>query len=315
MPLDHYIPQVHLRKFCSPVLDDRLYAIRKSNLKSFTPNPKAVCAIHDGSTNAYLRQDRAIEEFLKTIEPKYNSALEKLIDKRIDDECIYTIAGFVASVASCSPAGVRLRSGSLKNKLEIEATMLDSQGMFPPPPAVLAGKTFTELLNSGRIKIVIDKKFPQAMGIASILQLAATFGNFTWEILQNDSADSPFFTSDFPVAVEKSDDPDILNRIVPLAPNLALRIKPDRRLHGERLDFSFANFKYRMRKVTRNDITKLNCLIVRCAEDVVFFRDDHPWIVRFIAKNRRYRVELHSQKIKTPTGTLLVSTQRVVRVA
>jgi uncharacterized protein DUF4238 len=203
MPLDHYIPQVYLRKFCAPVLDNRLYAIRKSNLKCFTPNPKAVCAIHDGSTNAYLRQDRAIEEFLKTIEPKYNSALEKLIEKRIDDECIYTIAGFVASVATCAPAAVRLQSGPLKNMLEIEATMLDAQGAFPSPPALLAGKTFTELLNSGDIKIVIDKKFPQAVGIASILKLAATYGNFTWEILHNDFADSPFFTSDFPVAIEK----------------------------------------------------------------------------------------------------------------
>jgi hypothetical protein len=53
-----------------------------------------------------------------------------------------------------------------------------------------------------------------------------------------------------------------------------------------------------MRKVSRNDVIKLNCLIVRCAEDVVFFRDDHPWIGRFIAKNRHYRVESHSQKIK-----------------
>ena len=38
MPLDHYIPQVHLKKFYSPVLGERMYAIRKSDLKCFTPN-------------------------------------------------------------------------------------------------------------------------------------------------------------------------------------------------------------------------------------------------------------------------------------
>lgn len=46
----------------------------------------------DGSTNAYLREDRAIEDFLKTIEPNYNAALDKLIagDGEIDNTCIYT---------------------------------------------------------------------------------------------------------------------------------------------------------------------------------------------------------------------------------
>ena len=70
MPLDHYISQVHLKKFYSPVLGDRMYAIRKSDLKSFTSRSKDVCRTNDGSRNAYFDEDRAIEEFLKTIEPK-----------------------------------------------------------------------------------------------------------------------------------------------------------------------------------------------------------------------------------------------------
>jgi hypothetical protein len=55
MPLDHYISQVHLKNFYSPVLGERLYAMRKSYLKSLTPDSKSVCRISDGSTNAYLR--------------------------------------------------------------------------------------------------------------------------------------------------------------------------------------------------------------------------------------------------------------------
>jgi hypothetical protein len=51
---------------------------------------------------------------------------------------------------------------------------------------------------------------------------------------------------------------------------------------------------------------------VRCAEDTVFYRDDHPWIQPFIAKNRYYRIEPHTQELKTPAGKLLVSTQKVV---
>ena len=70
MPLDHYIPQVHLKKFYSPALGNRMYAIRKTDLKAFTPDSQSVCRIMDGSTNAYLKDNRAIEEFLKTIEPQ-----------------------------------------------------------------------------------------------------------------------------------------------------------------------------------------------------------------------------------------------------
>ena len=63
MPLDHYVSQVHLKKFYAPALGNRMYAIRKSDLKVFTPRSEDVCRIMDGSTNAYLREDRAIEGF------------------------------------------------------------------------------------------------------------------------------------------------------------------------------------------------------------------------------------------------------------
>jgi hypothetical protein len=312
MPLDHYVSQVHLRKFYSPALGNRMYAIRKSDLKAFTPNSQAVCRIMDGSTNAYLREDRALEDFLKTVEPNYNAALDKLVTGEIDTTCIYTIAGFVASVISCSPAGMRIGSGPLKSTVETTAAMMEAKGVLPPPPPQLSDTTLTELLRDGAVNIKIDPKYPQAIGISSVLALTARFGNFKWEILHNDLDDSPFFTSDFPVAIEKTDDPRIVNRIVPLAPNLALRIRPDLTLDRGRADFSFANFGYRSRKVGRKELVQLNSLLVRCAEDSVFYRDDRPWVRPFVTKNRHYRIEPHTHKLTTPTGTLLVSTLRVV---
>lgn len=312
MPLDHYIPQVHLRKFYSPALGNRVYAIRKSDLKVFTPRSEDVCRILDGSTNAYLLKDRAIEDFLKTIEPKYNAALDKLIAGEIDNTCIYTIAGFVAFVLSCSPAGMRIGSEPLKSTVETTAALMEAQGLSPPPPPQLGDTTFTKLLSDGAVKVTIDPKYPQALGISSILERTARVGNFKWEILHNDFDDSPFFTSDFPAAIEKTDDPRILHRIVPLAPNLALRIKPDLTLDKDRLNFSFKNFGYRSRKVGHKEIVKLNCLIVRCAEDSVFYRDDHSWVRPFVTKNRPYHVEAHTNRLTTPTGILQFVTQRVV---
>ena len=242
MPLDHYVSQVHLRRFYSPVLGNRMYAIRKTDLKTFTPSAEVVCTIRDGNTNAYLRENRAVEDFLTTIEPNYNASLEKLVSRSIDHECIYTIAGFVAYVVTCSPAGMRIQSEPLRSAVEAGAALMDARGALPRAPAQLGGASLTDLLRDGTVKTTIDPKYPQAIGVESILRNTARFGNFKWEILHNDSDDSPFFTSDFPVAIEKTERPGVLNRIVPLAPNLALRIRPDVMLDLDCVDFSLENF-------------------------------------------------------------------------
>jgi hypothetical protein len=317
MPLDHYIPQVHLKKFYSPALGNRMYATRKSDLKSFTQNSKNVCRINDGSTNAYLQEDRQIEEFLKTIEPEYNKALAKLIGDKIDEQCIYTIAGFVAYVVSCSPAGMRIQSGPLKSSVETVAAMMEARGLIPPPPKDLKelglrGESLVELLGTGEAKVEVDPKFPQAIGISSIRRSLAIFGNFTWEILLNDFIDSPFFTSDFPAAVEETTDPRIINRIVPLAPDLAIRIRPDPTIDKDLADFAFANFRCRKRSVSHKEVEEINRLIVRCAENTVFYRDDSAWVHGFIAKNRHYRVEPSISKQPTRNGSLLISRLKIV---
>ena len=312
MPLDHYISQVHLKKFYSPALGNRMYAIRKADLKDFRPRSEDVCRIMDGSTNAYLREDRAIEAFLKTIEPNYKGSLDKMIAGTIDKECIYTIAGFVAFVICCSPAGMRIHSNPLKSSVEVTATMMDAQGSIPPAPAALGGRRLSELLRDGTIEVAIDPKYPQAIGINSILKITAIFGNFKWEILHNDFDDTPFFTSDFPVAIEKTSNPRVLNRVVPLAPNLGLRIMPDLSHDRDQPDFSFANFSSCSLRLRHNEVEKLNNLIVRCADETVFYRDDLPWVRPFLAKNRHYRIEPQTRTLRTPTGTLMIFTQAVV---
>lgn len=290
-----------------------MHAMRKSDLKTFTPNARVVCRINDGSTNAYLQNNRVIEELLKTIEPRYDAALDMLFTRKISAECIYTIAGFIAYVFTCSPGGMRICSEPLKKEVEIQASILDAHNALPPPPPVLAGTSLIELLQRGDVEIVIDPKFPQAIGISGMLELTARFGNCKWEILQNKFDDSPFFTSDFPVAIEVTDDPRTLNRIIPLAPNLALRIIPDRMFDTRRADFTFANFTSHSRKVNRQEVMKINRLIVRCAEETVFYRDDHPWVQPFIAKNRYYRIEASTREITTPSGKLAFSAQTVVQ--
>src|SRR5271166_4414355 len=67
---------------------------------------------------------------------------------------------------------------------------------------------------------------------SNILHHTSVFGNSPWDILHNGEADNPFFTSDYPAAIQVVDLNTPINRIVPLAPDLAIRIKPDIRLSG-----------------------------------------------------------------------------------
>jgi hypothetical protein len=314
MPLDHFVSQVHLKKFYSPNLDGLMYAIRKSDLKLFTPDAKSVCRIEDGSTNSYLREDRIVEEFLKRIEPRYNAALEKLLADKIDTDCIFVIAGFVAYVYSCSPAGMRLNSEPLKALNEETARILESKGLLPPRPPVLGGKSLTDLLRSGDTQISIDPKYPQAIGIASILLLTITFGNFEWDVLLNPFDKSPFFTSDFPIAIERTPDARILNKIVPLAPHLAIRIRPNLAYDRKHADYNFSEFRRVIRKLSRSEVMKINRLIVRCAETTVFFRDNYEWVSSFVNKNANYRIEMKIVKIPHEKGNLLLSTQEIRKV-
>lgn len=311
VPLDHFVSQVHLKNFTSPKLGTLMYAIRKWDLKAFTPNAQSVCRIEDGSTNAYLREERTIEEFLKGVEPKYDAALAKLAANEVDAECVYVISGFVAYVLACSPAGMRIQSEPLRGMVEESSRVLDAKGTFPPPPPALGGASLSELLGSGKVRVEIDPKYPQAVGVASILDQTLTFGNFQWDILINPFDDSSFFTSDFPVAIEKTADPRILNRIAPLAPHLAIRIRPDLAFDRERADFSFSGFRRSVRMLNRQEVMSMNRLIVRCAETTVFFRDNHTWVPHFVKKNAGFRIEARTQRIPHGSGTLLWVTQDV----
>ena len=314
MPLDHFVSQVHLKNFYSPQLENRMHAIRKSDMKAFTPDAYSVCRIPDGSTNRYLAEERVIEEFLKGIEPKYNKVLTKISDDHIDAECIYVVAGFVAYVLACSPAGMRIQSHPLKEALHETGRLLDANGEISAPPQVLGGASLTELLDSGKVRAEIDPKYPQAVGISSILQLTNAFGNFLWEILINEYEDSPFFTSDFPVSIERTSDIRIINRIVPLSPTLAVRLHPNIWLDTSKQDFSFSGFGRRIRYPSRKEIAKINALLVRGAETTVFFRDYREWVPRFVQRNAPFRIEPRTLRIPHNGGTLLWSTIDICRL-
>ena len=310
MALDHYVSQVHLKNFYAAELGERMYGTHKKNLKTFPCDALSQCRIEDGSTNPYLQEPRVIEDFLKDVEPRYNKAVQALRDDQIDQNVIYTIAGFAAYVDTCSPAAMRLASGPLRSTVETTAAVLEAKGLIPPAPNAFGGKTLTELLESGGIVVNIDPKYPQSLGIQTIEKRLSLWGNSRWDILLNTHSESPFFTSDYPVVIERSRDPRVLDRVIPLAPDLALRIYPDyevRRSH----DLGFSKLRYRRVQASRQDVMRLNAGIVQCAESTIYSSHNRPWVNSFIGRHRSFRVEPHTLKLPQGTGQHLFMTRMI----
>lgn len=146
MALDHYVSQVYLKNFYSNDLRSLMHAIKKSDLKYFTPDSDSVCRIEKGNSNPFLAEERIIEEFLKTVEPYYNRAVDAILNKNFENDVLYTIAGFVAYVQTCSPTGVRISQKHLESMVEYAGKIFERQGKITPLPEELGGKTFLNFL-------------------------------------------------------------------------------------------------------------------------------------------------------------------------
>lgn len=313
MALDHFVSQVYLKNFYALDLKNRFYAIRKSNLQEFTPRALDVCRLEEGNTNPYVVHIRVIEQFLRAIEPRLNQSIDKFQTDKIDHEAIYVVAGFAAYVMTCSPTGARLGTPFLKKMVEIHGKMVDERGEIPEPPELLGGKSFSDLIDSGKLKINIDEKYPQSMGIRNILRYVQDFGNFHWEVIENDLSYSPFLTSDYPVAIEETVDNRIVDRLIPLSPSLAVRICPRLDIkRGKDHEFDFPHFRYRRSKCSHDEVRRINANIVKCAEDLVFSCVKAHWLPKFVKKHRSYRVEGLVDELPTDEGSYVIVRQRVV---
>jgi len=249
-----------------------------------------------------------IEEFLKLVEPKYPIALEELRSGQISAESIFVISGFVAAITSCAPAAIRLNTSRTRGVLHETAREMDDEGVMPPSPESLGGKSLSELLSDGTVGFNIDEKFPQAVAIAGVLPKASALGNADWELFRNNGF-SPYFTSDFPVGVQWRG--RVFSRIVPLAPDLALRITCDWRPRGV-IDLDFSRNRTALIEASKRDVVEINEVVVRSAEETVFFRDNDGWVDRFVSKHRHYRLENTNIATDDDEGRILTSVVRIM---
>ena len=282
-----------------------MYAYRKSDGAEFPCGSDDVCRIEQGSTNPYLSEPRLLEQFLKKIEPHHNRACDALAENRFTHDDLLVLSGFIAFVVGCSPTAMRHGAVSFERLARTEIELLDRAHLLDDAPAELGSKTATELLRDGVININTDQKFPQAVGISAIVELARSFATFHWEILLNRHSErAPFLTSDYPAAIERSDG-QVTNRIVPLRPDLAVRIVPQVR-PPNRPDLP-SDFRYRLLHVSPSEVTSINRSVVKCAEDLIFSPVRAPWVTRLVRKSARFRLELEHTRVANGSGFLLLN--------
>ena len=136
-----------------------------------------------------------------------------------------------------------------------------------------------------RWKVTVDPKYPQAMGIATIMDHVSVFGNSPWEILHNSEAENPFFTSDYPAAIEVTNLNAPINRIVPSwLPTWLSAFGQTFACPVRSLIAPLRSLEAVQRGLKRAEVVDLNRLLVRCAEDLIIYREDRAWIEGFVAK-------------------------------
>lgn len=304
MPLDHYVSQVHLRQFYSKT-EKQLHGAHKQDLKKFHCYSKDVCRINNGSTNEYLIEPRAIEDFLPKIEKNYKDAIDKIQKGEINPDIIYVIAGWIAYVNACSPAGMRIHSEHPKAIAREVVRSLELIGKIPPLSENFSLMTCLDL---GYASIKVNPKYPQSIGIKNIENFTYMLGNYRWEALINNFTDSPFFTSDYPITIENTHNSIFSNLIIPLSPNLALRIHTSQE---KSFDPQFKENRFYRKEISHNEVCKINQLIVQCAEDIVFFGDEYPWVMPFIVKNSKYRIAVVTNTQRLP-GQSFVAAKKII---
>jgi Protein of unknown function (DUF4238) len=313
MALDHYVPQVHLKNFYSKSVEGKFFGVKKADLKLFQCSSKDVCRMQEFNTNPFMDEQRVIEEFLKSVEPNYNSSVWKLLSNEIDHDVIFVIAAYAAFIMCFSPAGARISSKVFETGVKAFIEIAEKQGKIGPPPSIL-GNSISDAIQHGIMKIDIDQNYPKAIGTTQIFTFVNAFANSHWEILEVRDGDGAFFTSDFPVAIEKHASSQTDSRIFPLLPNLAVRIAPHLRSTEDRDLMDFSGFTFSRKKLNISEIERVNRKLVQCAEEVVFYPDNTKWLLQFVNKWRGYRVETVEEKVLTEHGHAYLHGHNIVAV-
>jgi len=262
---DHYVAQTYLRNFNIKGSFAHVNAIRKNNLKRLNNIPtRSICYKVNWSTNPYFSEKtRVVENYLNIFEPKWSNCVKMLANEKFDSETKYFMSGYIAYLRACTPTAIRLGQTMSEDMVRQTYESIDQKELTN-----LNSKhkdAITEIRSHGGIKVNVDSNYPKAMGIRTLLGIQERLQGFPWLIMTN-KTDIPFITSDNPVCLRYPQNRTFCDFYVPITPKIAIMIHPIHSQESENID-SLASVK-------PEGINEFNCLVVKCAEDMVIYNED-----------------------------------------
>lgn len=323
MAKDHYIAQTYLKHFIDPKLKVLLHVHRKHDLKYFTPTTKDICFEEGWDTNPYFQDPQAVARYLKIVEPKWNRGVNDIKELLQHEEVKYFMAGYVAVMASCSPAAVRTSSDSIAEVIASSANMLAQQMQARPDlfPDVkpLPREKFDQIMEGGGLIANVDPKHSHARMITNLVDLQWHLYKSPWLVMVNET-ESPFLTSDFPVAFYyPRPDSQIPYRYVPISPKFGILIKlsldpADRKFPKIEMK-QYPNTTVDIRNIKHNFVRILNTLTVQGAESLVISDRKDDWIANLVKKNKDWKMDSGVMRMSHEGASLVTTKMKPRKVA
>ena len=308
-----------MKHFADPNNNNNLHIYSKNPRRYFITKTKNVCSEENWGTNPYFKNKRAIELYLNSIEPYWNACVDNIINLQNDKMAKVILSGYIAVLAACTPASVRIGADWHSKVIEHILMMLirqkqENPGSLPDLPPL--PENLEKFIDKGNLlKAKIDPKYSHAVGISLLNSTHWNIYKSDWLILINDT-DNLFLTSDFPVTYYYPDQNSQLPyRFVPISPRIGMLITPNLKEEDHNAprteleswpetEVQFSEIKPKYPKI-------FNTLTVKSAERFVISSQKKEWISQLVEKYKDWRMEDDTVKIPTSqSGTYFMSRRR-----
>lgn len=278
MARDHYIPQAYLKQFHCDKGSNIVYMLKKDReCEAYkTVHTRSICNIENGNRSDFLLDREALENFLKDLEPSLPNIIEKIKRQEIDFEVLDVLSSIISYIYNCAPTGRKIIKKS--NTYALEKIVKKIPEINAPIEFIDKGKSLSELLDLGIIKINVDDAFALARAAENIWAFKEYLIKGDWTFLFSDSRVA-LITSDYPI-ISKFDEFGYSGEFLfPITPNIVVKIKIFRNM----------NFgKYRLLRISSKDIRKINRDIIRNTQKYIFSSNRSYEIIEMIRKNWNY---------------------------
>ncbi len=284
-----------------------LHAYRKSNGEYFPCHPKAICHEWNGDIiDNFLTNSNLLGEYRKIFEPMWKPAMEELKAGRISPNDKMVAAGYWANLLLCTPAwrrvGIKSHSQSTLHTIRAIDALNTNKGK--PDWKI---KEALAAIDAGFIRLETDPDFIRAWYTERLIKYAWSLYNSDWLILKNNTT-TEFLTSDNPVSFN---DPGCrvsphprMPRYLTVSPficlycDLSLRPKTP---NISELDFALPpQGKISSITINHRDVSRVNRIIVQCAEDLVISPSKNSSIEALVNKYAKYQIDVDFINISKP---------------